>query len=246
MNSIFNHFQVPRQLLMIAFFVFISAEYLNAQHDDHGHQKTNGEDWEKEVMTEEFKAGEMIIEHIVDSYEWHIITIGHTHVTIPLPVMLYDEGEFHFFMSSVFHHHDSYEGYYLSHNDMNTGKIVRKDANGNELYDPYTGTPIGDETGSCSYLDAVDGMEYEDHTYKGGDEGSFRWGSDEEDMDTWLDFADHIGFIISLKNSKFTIRFGVSVTDVECVNYITEFTNEKKYDFFNKPMKKFIESFITK
>lgn len=133
MNSIFNHFQVPRQLLMIAFFVFISAGYLNAQHDDHGHQKTNGEDWEKEVMTEESKAGEMIIEHIVDSYEWHIITIGHTHVTIPLPVMLYDEGEFHFFMSSVFHHHDSYEGYYLSHNDMNTGKIVRKDANGNEV-----------------------------------------------------------------------------------------------------------------
>ena len=49
----------------------------------------------------------MIVDHIVDAHEWHIMTIGHTHITIPLPVMLYHNGRFDIFMSSKFHHgHD--------------------------------------------------------------------------------------------------------------------------------------------
>jgi F-type H+-transporting ATPase subunit a len=38
----------------------------------------------------EFNAGEMIMHHIGDSHEWHFATIGHTHVTIPLLVILYN------------------------------------------------------------------------------------------------------------------------------------------------------------
>jgi len=122
-------------LVRIAFIVVIVLTgpfFLSAQHNEHNVTK-DGEPWQEEVQQEEFKAGDMIIEHITDAYEWHIMTVGHTHVTVPLPIMLYDEGKFHFFMSSVFHHHDTYEGYYISHHEMNSGKLVRKGTNGEEI-----------------------------------------------------------------------------------------------------------------
>lgn len=51
---------------------------------------------------EEDKTG-FIMHHIKDSYEWNFATMGHTHVTLPLPVILYssDRG-LEFFMSSDF------------------------------------------------------------------------------------------------------------------------------------------------
>jgi len=133
MNSILNRSKTLWQLAIIAFFVVISTGYLAAQHDDHNTHGATNEDWEEEVEQQEFKAGEMIIHHITDAYEWHIMTIGHTHISVPLPIMLYDEGKFHFFMSSVFHHQKEYKGYFISHHDMNSGKIVRKDASGHEV-----------------------------------------------------------------------------------------------------------------
>jgi F-type H+-transporting ATPase subunit a len=82
----------------------------------------------------DFQAGEMIVEHISDSYDWHIINFGDTHISIPLPVILYDEGQWHVFMSSNFHHgHDAYKGYFISHKDMNAGKIVKLDGDGQEI-----------------------------------------------------------------------------------------------------------------
>lgn len=59
---------------------------------------------------EEFEPGEMILHHIADAHEWHLFTIpndhGGQHVTIPLPVILYTDGQLDFFMSSEFHHHE--------------------------------------------------------------------------------------------------------------------------------------------
>lgn len=56
--------------------------------------------------------------HVQDSHEWHFATIGHTHISIPLPVILFEPGSgFHFFMSSDFvdEHHDSIDvdGFYI-------------------------------------------------------------------------------------------------------------------------------------
>jgi hypothetical protein len=51
---------------------------------------------------------------------------------------------------------------------------------------------------------------------------AFRWG--EEDDDTWLDFIDEIGYVISLRNSKFTIKSGrlYAVGDFqEHIEYLT-------------------------
>lgn len=59
-----------------------------------------------------------IMHHVQDSHEWHFATIGHTHISIPLPVILYESGiGFHFFMSSDFvdEHHNNIEkgGFYF-------------------------------------------------------------------------------------------------------------------------------------
>ena len=112
----------------LALLVFSNATLL-AQHNNHENQ----EEWEETVSEEEFKAGEMIIEHITDAYEWHIISIDETHISVYLPVILYDKGEWHVFMSNKFHHgHEAYNGYFISEDDFNAGKIVRTDADGHE------------------------------------------------------------------------------------------------------------------
>lgn len=51
-----------------------------------------------------FNAGEMILEHVVDAYEWHILSYGDFHLSIPLPVIIFHEGNLLTFMSSNFHH----------------------------------------------------------------------------------------------------------------------------------------------
>lgn len=78
-----------------------------------------------ETSSEKFNPGDMIMEHVVDNHEWHIATIGHLHLTIPLPVILISQGKFYAFWSSAFHNTDhSYKGFTVSHEGANKGKIV--------------------------------------------------------------------------------------------------------------------------
>jgi len=116
-------------LILISF--FLSGNMAAQHHADDPVISTEDQDKMEEA---DFQAGELIIEHISDSYEWHIINYGDTHITIPLPVILYDEGNWLVFMSSKFHHgHDAYQGYFISHEDMNAGKIVKLDGDGHEI-----------------------------------------------------------------------------------------------------------------
>jgi F-type H+-transporting ATPase subunit a len=79
----------------------------------------------------EFNAGETIMHHIGDSHEWHFTTVGHTHVSIPLPVILFTPGKgLDVFMSSNFQNAageadllDASYGDYTIHHD----KIHNKD-----------------------------------------------------------------------------------------------------------------------
>lgn len=44
-----------------------------------------------------------IMHHIKDAHEWHFFTLGHTHVTLPLPVITYSKDRgLEFYMSSAF------------------------------------------------------------------------------------------------------------------------------------------------
>ncbi|MBK8498609.1 MAG: F0F1 ATP synthase subunit A [Flavobacteriales bacterium] len=68
----------------------------------------------------EFNAGELIMEHIGDSHDWHVW--GHTH--LPLPVILKTPGGWEFFSSSHLMHGESHTGshgtYALNHKDKMT------------------------------------------------------------------------------------------------------------------------------
>ena len=78
-----------------------------------------------------FNAGEMILEHILDSHEWHIANIGHTHISIPLPIILYADGGIHIFSSARFHHGEkAYKGFKIETEGKKKGKIVKVHADG--------------------------------------------------------------------------------------------------------------------
>jgi F-type H+-transporting ATPase subunit a len=74
----------------------------------------------------DFDAGKFIMEHVMNSHEWHIMTVGKTHISIPLPVILYSKGKgWSVFLSSRFHHGTSdYKGYRLEEEGPHAGKIV--------------------------------------------------------------------------------------------------------------------------
>jgi len=63
---------------------------------------------EEQKEEEEYDVTGVIMHHIVDSHEWHILDYeknGKTQiVSIPLPVILYTEGHLDIFLSSAFHH----------------------------------------------------------------------------------------------------------------------------------------------
>ena len=84
---------------------------------------------------EKFNVGKLIFEHIKDGYEWHIFKVGHTHVSIPLPVILYsNQSGFHFFMSSNFHHGtEAYNGFTIAKEGKYEGKVVEILADGSEV-----------------------------------------------------------------------------------------------------------------
>ena len=73
-----------------------------------------------------FEPGSFILEHIVDAYGWHIAGSGESSISIPLPIILFDEGKPVVFLSSKFHHgHDAYNGYALGFTENTKNSIVK-------------------------------------------------------------------------------------------------------------------------
>ena len=99
-----------------------------------------------------FDAKEVLLGHVKDAHDWHLFSVGETHVTLPLPVIIYNKDKgISSFSSSAFHHgHESHDGYRLvnKHYREEKGleeakypdeKIIAVDANDNptgaEIYD---------------------------------------------------------------------------------------------------------------
>jgi len=82
-----------------------------------------------EETAEAFNPGDFIFNHINDAHEWHLATIGHKHISIPLPVILYSKTKgFHVFMSGKFKHGQAaYKGFRLETSGNNKGNIVDVD-----------------------------------------------------------------------------------------------------------------------
>lgn len=101
----------------------VVEEHAVEAHHDTGNEHATAEGQHEE---EPFNAGKMIIHHILDAHEWHIADVGNVHITVPLPIILIDEGKVIAFMSSRFEHgHASYKGYMLASEGPHEGKIVR-------------------------------------------------------------------------------------------------------------------------
>lgn len=129
-----------RKHLLSIILVFNVLLCWSSEPQQHGHEDTTSN---IANHSESFNAGHLIIDHIIDSHEWHIATFGHTHFTIPLPIILLDEGKLVVFSSSRFEHgHAAFKGYKLeTERNANKGKIV-KVLPGTMETDPHADKPM--------------------------------------------------------------------------------------------------------
>ena len=110
-------------LSLIAIFVFLSGSFVLAN-----------EPAQVEKPEGKLNVKELILEHLADSYIWHITKIGETDIAIPLPVIVYSTTTgWHFFLSSAFNEKGEYQGLIIAPEGKYKGKIVEKDSLGNDV-----------------------------------------------------------------------------------------------------------------
>jgi F-type H+-transporting ATPase subunit a len=82
-----------------------------------------------------FEPANFILDHIADSYEWHVTSVGEKHISIPLPVIVYSsEKGFNVFLSSKFHNEThTHNGFSIASDGDYKGKIVETNANGEQV-----------------------------------------------------------------------------------------------------------------
>nr|WP_302828772.1 F0F1 ATP synthase subunit A [uncultured Bacteroides sp.] len=89
-----------------------------------------------EQKDNEVNVKEIVFGHIGDAYEWHITTWGKTHITVPLPIIVYSHSSgWHVFLSSRLEENGgTYEGLTIApEGSKYEGKLVESDAAGNEV-----------------------------------------------------------------------------------------------------------------
>lgn len=119
-----------KQRINSIFFTFLfvfSSVFISAQHEV-AHQ---GKTAEIEKAEKSFDAEKMIMEHIGDSNEWHLVTLNEgnpeeKHISIPLPVIIKDEEGIHTFLSSSVAHGHEHDGYTLHEGQLVSTKGVEK------------------------------------------------------------------------------------------------------------------------
>ena len=111
-------------LLLGPFHYALNADNVALQENEIASQPAeNGGDYEKK---DEIDVGKVIIDHILDGYDWHIADWGDIHFSIPLPVILIYEGKFNFFFSHKFNHgYDAYKGFKIAKEAPRKGQIIR-------------------------------------------------------------------------------------------------------------------------
>ncbi len=120
-------------LVFVVCVLMINIKSFGSEPAETSHKEATAGNHSEALQEEKFNAGTMIIDHILDAHEWHLMTIGNTHISIPLPVILISDGELHVFMSSRFHHgHSTYKGFKLEKEGKNKGKIVKTKAGTDE------------------------------------------------------------------------------------------------------------------
>ncbi len=108
------------------FVLFLNPDVLQAGNPGGGHESNE---------QAKFEPGAFIMDHIADSYEWHVASVGDFHLSLPLPVILISKEQgLVVFLSSKFHHgHDSYKNFSLMLHGENKGKIVETLSTGEQV-----------------------------------------------------------------------------------------------------------------
>lgn len=105
------------KIISLILFAFICSTPLSANESD-----THSKKGEIQLNVREF-----ILDHVSDSYEWHITQIGEKHISIPLPVILYskEKGLVTFMSNKLHNEHHEYEGFFVNEEaGMYKGKIM--------------------------------------------------------------------------------------------------------------------------
>ena len=113
--------------IFFTFLLIFSSVFLSAQHAE-AHK---GETLEIEKTEKSFDAKKMIMEHIGDSNEWHLMTLNEgasdeKHVSVPLPIIIKDQTGIHIFLSSSVAHGHEHGGYTLHDGQLVSTKGLEK------------------------------------------------------------------------------------------------------------------------
>lgn len=74
----------------------------------------------------QFDARSVIIDHVLDSYEWHLLDIGEKDITIHLPVILFYESSLYVFSSRRFEHGEaSHKNFAIADEGRRKGRVIR-------------------------------------------------------------------------------------------------------------------------
>ena len=92
-------------LSIFTFFLFFPGKGFTSVPDNTNLNPQADTVFQKETREETagkgFNPGEMIMEHVLDCHEWHIMEIAGHELTVPLPVILFSEGRLYCFLSSL-------------------------------------------------------------------------------------------------------------------------------------------------
>lgn len=130
-----NAMVLRRFTIIFVIFLLVFGNTFASSKDISNDSLGNREEVVDEILEQtseaEYNAGKMILEHVIDAHEWHILDYTDSeglkhHVSIPLPIILYYDGQIITFWSSKLDHgHGSYKGFKIETEGENKGKIIK-------------------------------------------------------------------------------------------------------------------------
>jgi len=116
-----NKFTLAKYIAIILFFVLSVNNNLFAEEEKNEHE-----------AKKKLDVGALIMDHVLDSHEWHILSYNDFHLSVPLPIIVYSQASgLNVFMSSKFHHgHEAYKGFALATEGALKGKIYEVNEDG--------------------------------------------------------------------------------------------------------------------